>query len=64
MTKASLFYHDTRNLLNNKDTHSMVNDSHSPIPQVQGKKKGYTNRDIKRDDCARQLQHSTGKAIK
>ena len=47
MTKASLFYHDTRNLLNNKDTHSMVNDSHSPIPQVQGKKKGYTNRDIK-----------------
>ena len=35
MTKALLFYHDMRNLLNNKDAHIMVNDSHSLIEKVQ-----------------------------
>ena len=37
-TKAGLFYHDIRHLLNNKDTHILVNDSHFPIPQVRDKK--------------------------
>ena len=46
MTKAGLFYHDIRYLLKNKDAHILVNDSHSPIPQVQDKKERYTARDI------------------
>ena len=41
----------------------MVNDSHSPIPQVEGKKKLYTSRDLNRDDCVRQFQHIAGQAI-
>ena len=64
MTKSGLFYHDMRHLLKNKDAHIMVNDSHSPIPQVQDKNKGHTTRNIKRADCARQFQHITGKPIK
>ena len=39
MDKAGLFYHDIRHVLNNKYTHIMVNNSHSPISQVQDKKK-------------------------
>ena len=35
-----------RHLLKNKDAHTMVNELHYPIPQVQGKKKGYTTHDI------------------
>ena len=35
MTKAGLFYHDMRHLLKNKYAYILVNDSHSPIPQVQ-----------------------------
>ena len=50
-------------LLKNKGTHIMVNDSHSPIPQVQDKKKGYTARNIKRADHARQFQRITGQTI-
>ena len=38
MTKSGLFYHDTRHLLKNNYAHIMVNNSHSPIPQVQDKK--------------------------
>ena len=38
MTKADMFYRYMRNLLKNKDAHILVNDSHSPIPQVQDKK--------------------------
>ena len=64
MTKDSMFYHDMRHLLKNKDTHAMVNDSHSPIPQVQDKKKGYIAHDIKRADHARRFRHITGKPIK
>ena len=62
--KAGLFYHDMRHLLKNKDAHILVNDSHSPIPQVQDKKERYTARDIKRADCARLFQHITGQPIK
>ena len=59
-----MFYHDTRHLLKNKDAHIMVNNSQSPIQQVQDKKKGYTARDIKRADRARKFQHITGQLIK
>ena len=55
MTKAGLFYRDMRHLLKNKDAHILVNDPHSPIPQVQDKKERYTARDLKRDDFARQF---------
>ena len=41
----------------------MVNDSHSPIPQVQDKKKRYTARYIKRADRARRFQNITGQSI-
>ena len=64
MTKAGLFYYDIRKLLNNKDAHIMVNDLHSPIPQVNDKKERYTACDIKRDDRARQSHHINGKPIK
>ena len=63
MTKAGLFYHDMKHLLNNKDAHIMVNNLHSPIPQVQDKKEKYTARGIKRADCAKQFQHITGQPI-
>ena len=64
MTKAGILYQDKRHLLKNKDTHILVNDSHSPIPQVQDKKERYTARDIQRADCARWFQHITGQPIK
>ena len=64
MTKAGLFYHDMRNLLKNKDAHILVNDSHSPIPQVQDKKERYTACYIKHADCARRFQHITGQPMK
>ena len=60
ITKSVLSYRDISHLLNNKDVHIMVNDLHSPIPQVQDKKKLYTTRNIKRADCARQSQHING----
>ena len=46
MTKAGLFYHDMMHLLKNKDAHIMLNNLHSPILQVQVKKKGCTALDI------------------
>ena len=52
-----------RHLLNNKDSHILVNKSHSPIPKVQDKKERYTARDIKRADRARQFQHINGRPI-
>ena len=64
MTKAGLFYHDMRHLLKNKDVHILVNNSHSPIPQVQDKTEKYTAHDIKRADHARRFQHITGQLIK
>ena len=64
MTKAGLFYHDMRHLLNIKDAHILVNDSHSPIPKLQDKKERYTARDIKRDDRESWFQHITGQTIK
>ena len=64
MTKDSLFYHDMRHLLKNKDTHIMVKDSHFPIPQVQDKNKIYTSCNIKRSDRASQFHHFTGQPIK
>ena len=64
MTKSSLFYHDVRHLKKNKDAHILVNDSHSPIPQVQDKKERNTARDIKRADRARRFQQITGQKIK
>ena len=42
----------------------MVNDFHSPIPQVQYKNELYTARDIKRSGHARRFQHITGQTIK
>ena len=64
MTKAGLFYHDIRRLLKNKDSHIMVNDSHSPIPQVQDKDKIYISHDIKWANRSRRFQHITGQPIK
>ena len=64
ITKAGLFYHDMRHLLNNKDAHIMVNDLHSPIPQVQDKKKIYTAHNIRRAYSARQFQHITVQPMK
>ena len=63
MTKAGMFYHDIMHFLKNKYAHIMVNDSHPPIPQVKDNKKGYTTRNIKRADRARQFCHITGKPI-
>ena len=59
MTKARLFYHDMSHPLKKKDAHIMVNDSHSSIPQVKEKKKGYTDRDIKRANSVRRFQNIT-----
>ena len=59
-----MIYHDMSHLLNKKDAHIIANNSHSPIPQVQDKKKRYTAHNIKRADCARQFQHITGHPIK
>ena len=42
----------------------MLNDPHSPIPQVEEKKKEYTDRAVKRDDCVRKFQNITGKPVK
>ena len=41
----------------------MVNDSRSPIPQVEENKKQYTKCDVKRADRARQFQHITGQPV-
>ena len=64
MTEAGLFYHNMRHLLKKKDAHIMANDSNSQIPQVKDKNKGYTNRNIKQADRARQFQNITGQSIK
>ena len=57
MTKDGLFYHDIRHLLKNKiNAHIMVNNSRSPIPKLEGKKKQYTTCDVKMADCARRFQ--------
>ena len=49
ITKSSIFYHNSRHVLKNKkNAHIMVNDTLSPIPQLEGKKKHHTDRDIKR----------------
>ena len=53
-----------RHPLNKKDAHIMVNNSHYPIPQVQGEKKGYTAHNIKRADRKKGFQHITGQPIK
>ena len=64
MTKSGLFYHEMRHLLKKKDAHIIVNDLHSPIPQVQDNKERYTVPHIKRADCARHFQHITVQPIK
>ena len=64
MTKSGIFFHDMRHLLNNKGAHILVNDSHSPIPQVQYKKERYTACDIKRADPERRFQYIIGQPIK
>ena len=64
MTKSIIFYHNIRHLLNNKDAYILVNDSRSPIPQVQDKKERYTDRDIKRADSSSRFQRITGQPIK
>ena len=42
----------------------MVNDSISPIPQVEENNKQYNYRSIKRGDFARQYQHIIGQPVK
>ena len=42
----------------------MVIESHSPIPKVQDKKKGYTAHNIERANHARQFQNITSNLIK
>ena len=64
MTKAGLFYHNMRHFLKNNNAHIMVNNPHTPIPQVEESKKRYTARDTKRACCVRQFQHITGQPIK
>ena len=50
MTNSGLFCHDMRQLLKNKNNaHTMVNNSRSPIPQVDEKKKQYIACDVNRD---------------
>ena len=39
MINAGLFYHNMRHFLKNNNAHIMGNDSRSPIPQAEGKKK-------------------------
>ena len=64
MTKSGFFYHYMSNLLNNKNnSHIVVNDSHSPITQVEENKNLYTAHDIKRTGCARCFQHITGQPM-
>ena len=64
MTKDGLLYHDTRHLIKNKNNaHTMVNYSHSSIPQFEEKKKHYTSHNVKRADSARKFQHITGKKV-
>ena len=41
----------------------MINDSCSPIPQVEKKKKQYAYHDVKRDDRASWLEHITVQSI-
>ena len=41
-----------------------MNDSQPPIQQVEEKKKQYTTRDVKRDDCVRQFQHINDQPVK
>ena len=51
-------------LKNKKNAHIPMNDSHSPMPQVEKKKKQYTTCDIKREDHARWFQHITSQPVK
>ena len=64
MNKSGIFYHNMRHLLKKKNNaHIMVNNSRSPIPKMEEKKKHYTTQDVKRADCARQFQHITGQPV-
>ena len=65
MTKAGLFYHDMRHLINKKmNLHIMVNDLRFLNPQVEEKKKQYTACDVNRAYFARQSCHITGQSVK
>ena len=46
-------------LKNKNNAHIIVNNSRSPIPQVEEKKKQYTARDVNMDDWARKLHRIT-----
>ena len=59
MSKAGIFSRNMRLLIKNNIAHIMVNDSHSPKPQVEEKKKRYTDCDVNRADCARWFQNIT-----
>ena len=64
MTKAGILYYDMRHILKNKkNTQITVNNSWSPIPQVEENKKHYTYRDVNRDYQPRQFQHITGQSV-
>ena len=64
MTKVGIFYHNMRHLIKNKNnSHITVNNSPSPIPQVEEDKKQYTTRDVKRANRARHFHHITGQPV-
>ena len=53
MAKAGIFSRNMRLLIKNNIAQIMVNDSHSPKPQVEEKKKRYTTSDVNRSDRER-----------
>ena len=63
MTKYGLFCHDIMHLIKNNNTHIVVNDSRCPIPKVEGKKKPYNARGVKRNSRTRQFQNITVQPI-
>ena len=65
MTDYGIFHHDIRHILKNKNNvHIMVNDSWSPIPQVQEKKKQDTTHDVNRTDGAWLFKKIPGQTVK
>ena len=65
ITKASIFYHDMRTLLSNKNnSHVIVNDSHSFITQGKEKNKQYTAHDVKISDRERRFHHTNLQPVK
>ena len=65
MIKEGLFYHDIRNLLkNNNKLHIIVNNSRSPISDVEENKKQYASFDVNRYGHTIQFYHITFEPVK